>query len=122
MGLMRALCQLSALRQHVRHSLLQATDCTSIAAPLTAIWGASFPPPNLPASAHLFAASAQPLPIEDGDVIGPEPHPAPQPNKQPFPPLNFDDPRVAFRAKTSGELALAYGVFSACQVCVADPF
>ncbi len=64
-----------------------------------------------------YVASAQPQPLEEDDSASqPAPQPASHSNEQPFVPLNFDDPRIAFRTKTTGELLLAHGVFTACQV------
>lgn len=37
--------------------------------------------------------------------------------QQPFRPLQFDNPQLAFASKSTGELMRAYAVFTACQVC-----
>ena len=36
--------------------------------------------------------------------------------QQPFRPLQFDNPQLAFASKSTGELMRAYAVFTACQV------
>ncbi len=70
-----------------------------------------------------YAAAAQPQ-LAD---IEPEPAHARPPahsasehsGRGPFEQLRFDDPRAAFQSKSTGELMLAYAVFTACQ---ASPF
>ena len=41
---------------------------------------------------------------------------APRGDREPFRPLQFDDPQLAFESKSTGELMRAYAVFTACQV------
>ena len=41
----------------------------------------------------------------------------PHSQQQPFRPLQFDNPQLAFASKSTGELMRAYAVFTACQVC-----
>jgi len=40
----------------------------------------------------------------------------PQSTQEPFRPLQFDDPQLAFETKSTAELMRAYAVFTACQV------
>ena len=40
----------------------------------------------------------------------------PHGEREPFRPLQFDNPQLAFEAKSTQELMRAYAVFSACQV------
>ena len=84
-------------------------------APLQHLHSLLFPalsPPVQP-SAQGYAAAAQPLESEP-DL--PSTDDRRGPNRLSFTPLRFDDPAMAFKTKTSGELALAYATFTACQV------
>ena len=46
----------------------------------------------------------------------PSPRRVPHGDREPFRPLQFDDPQLAFESKSTGELMRAYAVFTACQV------
>lgn len=115
---MNAVARLVALRQQAASSQLilsaslEQLQPTSLSSFLTGI-----PPAAQRQFAHAYTASAEPQPLEENEsALRPPPQPASQPNEQPFVALNFDDPQIAFRTKTTGELLLAHGVFTACQV------
>ena len=46
----------------------------------------------------------------------PSPRRVPHGDREPFRPLQFDNPQLAFESKSTGELMRAYAVFTACQV------
>ncbi len=115
---MNAVARLVALRQHAAASQeILTTSYQQLKPTAISSFLVGVPPAIQPLLAHPYVASAQPLPLEEEEV-SPQPalRPASQPDKEPFVPLNFDDPQIAFRSKTTGDLLLAYGVFSACQV------
>jgi hypothetical protein len=115
---MNAVARLVALRQQavssqlILSASLEQLQPTSLSSFLTGI-----PPAAQRQFAHAYTASAEPQPLEENEsALRLPPQPASQPNEQPFVALNFDDPQIAFRTKTTGELLLAHGVFTACQV------
>jgi hypothetical protein len=110
---MRTLSRLAALQPHTGQIFLQAAS-VPVCEPLSTVWR-----PSWACSAHPYVASAQPETLQESEEAAPRPvpHAAAQPSRQPFVPLNFDDPQAAFRSKTTSELLLAYGVFTTCQVC-----
>lgn len=115
---MNAVARLVATRQHTASfQTILSTSYQQLQPTVNSSFFAGVPPIAQPLLAHPYVASAQPLPLEEEEVL-PRPAlgPASQPGKEPFVPLNFNDPQIAFRSKTTGDLLLAYGVFSACQV------
>ncbi|CAK0740844.1 hypothetical protein CVIRNUC_001281 [Coccomyxa viridis] len=76
---------------------------------------AAQPAGSKPSWAKGYVASAQPeLVEEDGEE--PSPRRVPHGDREPFRPLQFDNPQLAFESKSTGELMRAYAVFTACQM------
>ncbi len=115
---MNAVARLLALRQQAPSSqAIISTSYQQLQPTILSSFCAGIPPATQPPLAHSYVASAQPLPLEEEEAFPrPVPRTASQPDKEPFVPLNFNDPQIAFRSKSTGDLLLAYGVFSACQV------
>ncbi|BDA48708.1 Proline dehydrogenase 1, mitochondrial [Coccomyxa sp. Obi] len=115
---MNAVARLVALRQHAASSqAIFRTSYQQLQPTALSSFFAEIPPATQPPLAHPYVASAQPQPLEEEEASPqPAPRAASRPDKEPFVPLNFNDPQIAFRSKTTGDLLLAYGVFSACQV------
>ena len=101
-------------------SAASLAHCRALPLPLQHLQSLLIPPPSPPAQAPgrgYAAAAAQALESEPEPPSTPERQLPPKQGMQPFTLLRFDDPATAFRTKTSGELALAYATFTACQVC-----
>lgn len=117
---MAAFIRHAAMRHHTAAAL--TSRCTAV--PQLLQLSACLAPkqPWEPGAPCTYAAAAQPQLLEtEPDVAPPrqQTHSAAQHSGRSAPAfqqLNFDDPRAAFQSKSTGELALAYAVFSACQV------
>ena len=117
---MAAFIRLATLRQHAAAALTSTAVPQQLSACLPGSVAAI--QPWDPSAACTFAAAAQPQPLDaEPDAAPPrqQTHRAAQHSGRDaaeLRQLKFDDPRAAFQAKTTGELALACAVFSACQV------
>ena len=108
---------IAALRQCAAAAAASPVHCRALPVPLQHLQSLLFPPPSPCAwpPARGYAAAAQALESEPEPASAPERREPPH-SVRPFTPLRFDDPATAFQTKTSGELALAYATFTACQV------
>lgn len=114
---MNAVGRLLALRQHAASSqvLFRTSFEQLLPTPLASSLTGTVTSAQL-LFAHTYVASAQPQPVEDEDSGAPLSGNQRLQSNEPFKPLHFDDPKVAFQSKITRELALAYGVLTACQV------